>query len=175
MDQNNPNPQPIVPPNDQSGMIPKVVPFGASYSSINPATGSTPTAIPIPVSSTPPPPPSSFKSGQSDWSKYNPEAATLPSDRESADVYKYLDPKGYANAPTAPTPVSVSSYRPETAHPQIKTIIRTYKGDIEDAVEYNHVSSIDIAIAEQKKHQQELAAVMAPSTGSDINSFKIII
>lgn len=172
MDQNNQNPQiagqAIIPPVEPKNPIPK----GASFDSINPATGSTPTAVPIPKPSTPD---SNFKAGQADWSKFNPEEpAKLPKDNESADVYKYLDPKTYSNLPGTPVPAKVPSYLNPGTENKVKTVIHTYKSDAEEAVKFNHASSIDIALAEQKRKQMN-EGKMEASTGADIKSFKLII
>jgi len=61
-----------------------------------------------------------------------------------------------------------------------KSIIRTFKGDIESAVSTNHLSSINIAIAENEKMHSQIQAgaaepVAAPASDYSLNKILIFI
>jgi hypothetical protein len=58
--------------------------------------------------------------------------------------------------------------------PSIKSI-RTYKSDAEEAVRYQNISAIDIAVAEQKKRQASTAIEYANEKESHVGLFLIII
>jgi hypothetical protein len=172
MDQNNP----IIPTNTTSNTpttpAQTTIPRGASYDSISPEAQYNSSSAVNPLIHKP----SAFQTGQNDWSKFNPQPESIPNDQGSADIYKYLDPKNYSGQKVStPEPKKV----PDFLNPQnqnVKTIVRTFKNDVEEAIKYNHVSSIDIAMAEQKKRQQQtIISELAPSKAPDINSFKIII
>ena len=63
-----------------------------------------------------------------------------------------------------------------TAHP--RSIIRTYQGDMESAIAADHLSSINIAIAENQKMQEQVRAEQAAAplpTASEYSVSKIII
>jgi len=69
----------------------------------------------------------------------------------------------------APAPIVKTSLTP-------KSIVRTYKGDLESAIEGNHLSSINIAIAENKKlHEQIIAEPTESAAPSNYTKNKIIV
>jgi hypothetical protein len=57
-----------------------------------------------------------------------------------------------------------------------KSIVRTYKGDLETAIQANHLSSINIAIAENEKmHSQIKEQATEPAPAGEYSKNKIII
>jgi hypothetical protein len=64
-----------------------------------------------------------------------------------------------ANKNPVPTPnpvVATASFIPTDFKEKPQTIIRTYKGDMEQTIQANHVSSINIALAENKKMMERM-------------------
>ncbi len=168
MDQNNP----IIPTATPGNTEPQqtTIPRGASYDSISPEAQYASAIANNPLINKP----TAFKTGQNDWSRFNPQQESIPKDQGSAAIYKYLDPTEYKNLQQKPVEKTGNSGFINAESQKVKSIVRTFKNDIEEAVKYNHVSSIDIALAEQRK-QQQIVSSMLPSKSPDINSFKIII
>lgn len=97
----------------------------------------------------------------------NPNNQGLP-----ANAYNVLSSQKYIpQTPTAPIYIKPVE---TTATP--KSIIRTYKGDLESAVQNDHLSSINIAIAENKKmHEQIRDESMEAQPANDYSKNKIIL
>jgi hypothetical protein len=99
---------------------------------------------------------------------------------EAGGAYDVLNNQKYV--PSA-SPVPLAPKQTATQNSTPKSIIRTYKGDLESAVEANHLSSINIAIAENEKmHNQIKAGTGGENYGlnttadySDYSKSKIII
>jgi len=71
-----------------------------------------------------------------------------------AGAYNILNNQKYS--PSKPTtPISQT---PEASSNAPKSIVRTYKGDLATAIAVNHLSSINIAIAENQKMQEQIRA-----------------
>ena len=89
-----------------------------------------------------------------------------------ANAFNVLNNQQYVPS-TGPSTINTPKPAP-TINP--KSIVRTYKGDLESAISANHLSSVNIAIAEnQKMHSQiqpEQTVMPAPS---DYSKNKIII
>ena len=107
---------------------------------------------------------------QAAWSHFHPEKEELVEDYKGTGIYSYVKK----------TPPEKSNYLKtfdQNIAPQpIKQVVKTFKKDVEEAVKYNHISSVDIALSEQKRRQeQERAAMMNPSTGEDIKKFQLIM
>lgn len=76
-------------------------------------------------------------------------------------------------SPTA-SPAGTPFNPPANNNP--KSIVRTYKGDLENAIAINHLSSINIAIAENQKMRSQIAeGVENGAPASDYSKGKIII
>jgi hypothetical protein len=73
-------------------------------------------------------------------------------------------------------PISISLNPNENIQSNPKSIVRTYKGDLESAIQTNHMNSINIAIAEnQKMHSQIKAEPEQLSPNTDYSKNKLII
>lgn len=105
--------------------------------------------------------------------KSTPDRQKNPSQVIPTSAFNVLNNQQYTPAKPA-TPTMPVNIPPTSANP--KSIVRTYKGDLESAISANHLSSINIAIAEnQKMHSQiqpEQAEMAAPS---EYSKNKIII
>jgi hypothetical protein len=91
-----------------------------------------------------------------------------------AGAFNILNNQKYTPSQTAPTPQPIPVANPNSP----KSIVRTYKGDLESAIQNNHLSSINIAIAEnQKMHNQIQAEQKQPEVAapSEYSKNKIII
>jgi hypothetical protein len=74
-----------------------------------------------------------------------------------------------ATTPIPPKPVI-------NLNPDKKSLVRTYKGDIESAIQASHLSSINIALAENEKLREKIKNEPAtPTTPSNYSTNKIII
>jgi len=58
---------------------------------------------------------------------------------------------------------------------QIKPIIRTYKSDVEETIQTSHISSVNIAIAESKKTQEQIQKTKVEERKIFINKTIIIV
>ncbi len=56
------------------------------------------------------------------------------------------------------SPITLGVKEPSTTSAVPKSIVRTFKGDIESAIENNHLNSINIALAEKEKMRGEIKA-----------------
>jgi len=86
--------------------------------------------------------------------------------------------KNQTYTPSTPSPTTTFSKPIENKPAAPKSIVRTYKGDLETAIQAEHLSSINIAIAEnQKMHNKILSESGQPSAtqSSDYSKNKIII
>lgn len=86
--------------------------------------------------------------------------------------------KNQVYTPTTP-PVVTAQVPPENKPLGPKSIVRTYKSDLETAIEAGHMSSINIAIAENKKMHEKIQAepveVEETTSTSEYSKSKIII
>jgi hypothetical protein len=90
----------------------------------------------------------------------------------SAGVSGVLNNQQYSPSET-PKPISVT---PEIKKTEGKSIVRTYKDDIEAAIKENHLSSINIAVAENEKNRnREKDKLPDDSNGSNYSRNKLII
>ncbi|MEI8339270.1 MAG: hypothetical protein WCF94_01240 [bacterium] len=89
------------------------------------------------------------------WSKLGQPDQPIPELNKTGIIDK-LQNKGYTYL--NPT----SGYAAGQNSLPVKSIIRTYKNDVAEAVKYNHISSIDIALAEQKKKETTPKSTPAP-------------
>jgi len=105
---------------------------------------------------------------KSTTSQTNPATPLTP-----GGAFNVLNSQKYT--PTQPAGVPVPQPQINSA-PNQKSIVRTLKGDMETAIQTEHLSSINIAIAEnQRMHEQiNSGAVEQPSTG-DYSKNKVII
>lgn len=113
--------------------------------------------------------------------------------RESANLIASLQeiPRGFVPTPrpkVPPIPSPVKTPAPETPKtfgqaqttdrplndPSIKQI-RTFKSDAEEAVKYQNVSKVDIAIAEQKKREKTAIQYEEPSRSHNAGLFIMIV
>jgi len=85
-------------------------------------------------------------------------------------AYEVLSNQEYIpSQTTAPTPLN------STTNKTPKTVIRTYKDDLEAAIQNNHFSSINIAIAENEKlHKQNIIRQEETTTGGVFKKMLII-
>lgn len=92
---------------------------------------------------------------------------------EAGGAYDVLNNQKYVpSQPTTPTPPRQTISETTNA----KSIIRTYKGDLESAIQANHLSSINIAIAENEKmHNQIKPGSVAENNGGEYSKSKILI
>ena len=87
--------------------------------------------------------------------KGNPkEQKTSLGETTPAGAFNVLNSQGYI--PTAPTAPKTASFPANSNNP--KSILRTYKSDLESAINDNHLSSINIAIAQNDKMRGEAQA-----------------
>lgn len=85
----------------------------------------------------------------------NPHSAPVVSEKKIVPVESMpTDVKAQVQTPVPP--VSSGSFIPIDVKEKPKTIIRTYKGDVEETIQANHVSSINIALAENKKMMERI-------------------
>ncbi|MFZ2038614.1 MAG: hypothetical protein WAV11_01595 [Minisyncoccia bacterium] len=107
---------------------------------------------------------------QAAWSHYHPEKEQLVEENKGTGIYSYVEKPELDKNNYLKTAAEAAA-----AHP-VRQIVRTFQKDVEEAVRYNHVSSIDIALAEQKhRDEQNRAAEMAPSTGEDVKRFRLFV
>jgi len=91
-----------------------------------------------------------------------------------AGAFNILNNQKYTPSQTAPSPQSIPVTNPNTQ----KSIVRTYKGDLESAIQNNHLSSINIAIAENQKMHSQIQAEQKqpePAAPAEYSKNKIII
>ena len=94
----------------------------------------------------------------------------------SNELSSYMNPR--VNNTTNPipqkntTPIPVSTQKPAVT---TRPVIRTYKSDVEETVQAGHLSSINIAIAENKKMMAGAQAVNLDAKKFKINKNIIII
>ena len=84
-----------------------------------------------------------------------------------------------SNQKYTPSQPPVSTILPKTETNSAvnpKSIIRTYKGDLESAIQSDHLSSINIAIAEnQKMHSQITTEQTPPESSANYSKSKVLI
>ncbi len=88
-------------------------------------------------------------------------------------IYNVLNNQEYSPAiPHTPTPEKPMDKKKERV-----SLVRTYKGDMESAIAANHLSSVNIAIAENQKLNKQIRSEKkeTPNTTSDYSKNKIII
>lgn len=78
---------------------------------------------------------------------------------------------------TLPISQNITQKPPESNIVTPKSLVRTYKGDLESAIKNDHLSSINIAIAENKKIQAEIKAGVQreDNTSNEYSTSKIAI
>jgi len=97
----------------------------------------------------------------------------LASPAPQAGVFNILNNQQYT--PGQP-PITLSPNPTPVINTNPKSLIRTYKSDIESTIGANHLSSINIAIAENEKmHSQLKAAPVEEAPAGDYSRNKIII
>ena len=110
------------------------------------------------------------KNIQAAWSHFHPQKEELVEDYKGTGIYSYVE------TPIIEKPAVLKMPTQNIPPQPIMQVVKTFKKDVEEAVKYNHVSSIDIAVAEQKHRlEQQRAALMNPSTGEDVKKFQIIM
>lgn len=75
-------------------------------------------------------------------------------------------------------PISITLDSPNINPASPKSIVRTYKGDIESAIAASHLSSINIALAETEKKRQQAETgdtPPSPTTPSEYSKSRVII
>lgn len=93
-----------------------------------------------------------FKSSQNYRPPANPPAT-------SATAFNVLTQQQYTPSQNSNPPPPVQP----TENNNPKSVVRTYKADLESAIATNHVSSINIAIAENKKMHSQIQTVAEPA------------
>jgi hypothetical protein len=92
-----------------------------------------------------------------------------------AGAYNILNNQKYSPSQTVPA----EPFKSLESNPNApKSIVRTYKGDLATAIAANHLSSINIAIAENQKMQEQIRAqekIEAPVESGEYSKNKIII
>lgn len=100
-----------------------------------------------------------------------------PAQNIPASAFNILNNQQYTPSQTAQnSPFKIPEYNPNTP----KSIVRTYKGDLASVIAANHLSSINIAIAENKKMREQIQAKPAeeeakPAAEGEYSKNKIII
>lgn len=85
-----------------------------------------------------------------------------------AGAFNILNNQQYTPSQTTPN----STYKIPEANPNApKSIVRTYKGDLATAIAANHLSSINIAIAENQKMQEQIRAEQKMNPGIEEGSY----
>lgn len=86
------------------------------------------------------------------FKKNNGQVSTPSAQNIPSDVFGVLNNQKYT---PSQTPIANNTIPNPVNNPAQKSIVRTYKSDVESAISANHLSSINIAIAEnEKKHEQ---------------------
>jgi len=90
-------------------------------------------------------------------------------------AFNVLNNQKYTPSQTATPPNPAPSINID---PNKKSLVRTYKGDIESAIQTSHLSSINIALAENQRKQEQISAGFIEETPVDSGNYsknKIII
>src|SRR3990172_577228 len=103
-----------------------------------------------------PPSLGSFNVGIDPVFKGNPNLQKkIPNENTQISAFGVLSNQKYT--PNTPPISQVSTPKPiEGINTAPKSLVRTYKGDLESAIEKDHLSSINIAIAENQKMYGEI-------------------
>lgn len=98
----------------------------------------------------------------------------IPEQNITASAFNVLNNQEYTPAkqpPTIPNPLDLT--KNNSASP--KSIVRTYKGDLESAIQANHLSSINIAIAENQKMRDKIADQGTETGENSYSKSRVII
>ncbi|MEI7480256.1 MAG: hypothetical protein WCJ59_01380 [bacterium] len=101
-----------------------------------------------------------------DWSKYYKEET--PGLKQNANSNTEL-PQNFPTYNNQPMGSVISN---RTSAP-VRTVIRTYKNDVLSAVKYDHLSSVDVAVAEQRKHLAQQVKESTSQGTAQISKLKI--
>jgi len=103
------------------------------------------------------------------------QQTSAPQQSPAANAFNVLNNQTYtpAEPPVSSLQKAIDN---TTSNTNPKSIVRTYKSDLESAIEANHLSSINIAIAEsQKKLSQAQISPQQPPQQSPYSKSKILI
>jgi len=101
-----------------------------------------------------------------DWSKYYKEET--PGLKQDANSNTEL-PRSFPTYNNQP----MGSVVPNRTSAPVRTVIRTYKNDVLSAVKYDHLSSVDVAVAEQRKRLTQQSKEMPSQGTAQISKLKV--